>query len=276
MRSFKDFVSEEIGTMSGPAVAGTGEDKTTVPVRRKPPVVSGPKPPGTTNEDYRQDSLKAHLNILQTLPSVLHAGKGKKPPTHDELINAAVNHSRRNAQLAPKAIGEDTKKDQASRLKVQKSETPPVKNQTGGYDFELKDVGKIAESNLPRDAEGKEVTPEREEHGGFWSSHRHPKGELEWFPRKQVIKSGDKTWTRTIPDTPTPKPKVDKGRTTRGRASEVLGAQQKAAAERKAKELEQKQEQKEIAKRIRELKLKREKEKLEKQQPSLYDKIKGK
>lgn len=171
-------------------------------------------------------------------------------------------------------VEEDTKKEQKQRLNVQKSNTKLVPAKAE-YKFDLKQVGKIEEGTdaLPRDAQGKLITPEREAHGGFWSSHKHPKGELEWFPRKETVVGADGTrWHRTVADRPTPKPRVDKGRTSKGKAADILGPEQQQRHQQKLEDEELKRKIKQTAQENRLRKLEAEAQKVKKS-PSLRERM---
>lgn len=200
-------------------------------------------------------------------PSVAGTGSDSATTPRSSLLGM-VRRLKPKHPKPPVHHTEDTKKDQEARLKQQKSKVDPDISIDNPRTFPLDQVGKVvAEANFPRDAEGRIVTPEREESGGFWSSHKHPKGELEWFPRKKVIKVGDKTWTRTIDDKPTPKPKVDKGKTTKGKAADVLRPEMERRAAERQKEAREKQE-------LKQLRMQKAREKLQKQQsPSLRERM---
>lgn len=191
-----------------------------------------------------------------------------KPKTHTRPRNEL--QARVNRLKPYGVVKEDSKKEQKQRIaKTGGGVNNPFSKE---HEQEIKQMEKpLEENDLPRDADGKLITPGREESGGFWSSHKHPKGELEWFPKKKTMTSGGKTWTRTIDDTPTPKPKVDKGKDFgaekgyyRGRASDVLGPEMERRAAEKQKEAKEKAEIKEKRKQLQKQRLEKALEKTEK------------
>ena len=245
MKTFKNFVGEEIGTTTG---TGGGSN-----IGNEPPTI------GPTGKHPHSDLVRRQNKLRQRGVVVPEAKVPAVPVTPPAFM------TKEQSELFEDPVPEQRKRDAEDKSIPGTEFATSDKNERKNSPFsperksEIKKMTKSIEEEKERDVTGKLKTSA----GGYWD--KDPKtGKLMYTPRKE-LPSG---WKK-LPGTGTPKPpseKIDRSKFVR--ASEhpdIIAAQKK-----KIEDAEAKKKEKEVKDRVQNLKLLRQLEKIQKERSTLH------